>query len=101
MRVDVDVLVIGAGPLGLAAAIELRRRDLKVRVFDRKDAPAATSRALGTHARTLEVYRSMGVLREILGQAQPISNFTVHEAGRSLTRFAYDFAQLEIGRAHV
>jgi NADPH-dependent dioxygenase len=89
-----DVLVVGAGPVGLAAAIELRRRALSVRVIDAKLGPATTSRALGTHARTLEVYRAMGVLDAILDHARPLAAFTVHERGRRITRFGYDFGAL-------
>ena len=44
-RSDAQVLVVGAGPVGLTAAYELARRGVRVRVVDRATGPAATSRA--------------------------------------------------------
>ena len=91
----VDVLIVGAGPVGLAAAIECRRHGLTTRIIDARAEPATTSRALGTHARTLEVYAHLGVLDRVLSQAQPLRNFTVHTHGSETTRFGYDFGSLE------
>ncbi|AZG44701.1 FAD-dependent monooxygenase [Gordonia insulae] len=63
---DVDVLVAGAGPIGLTAAIELRRRGVAVRIVDPLLEPPQYAKAVGVQPRTLEVFEGMGVLREIL-----------------------------------
>ena len=49
------VLVVGAGPTGLALALCLARAGVAVRVVDRDAQPATTSRAIGIQARTLEL----------------------------------------------
>ena len=50
-----DVLVVGAGPTGLAAALMLAHRRVAVRIIDTAEAPSTTSKALAVNSRTLEV----------------------------------------------
>ncbi|HEU5024200.1 MAG TPA: FAD-dependent oxidoreductase [Spirillospora sp.] len=89
-----DVLVVGAGPVGLAAAHELARHGLSVRLVDAAGGPAATSRALGVHARTLETYDQMGVLGDMLARARRVEHLTLHQSGRPLVRFDADYDRL-------
>lgn len=63
---DVPVLVVGAGPTGLMAAGELARHGTQVRIIDRAEAPATTSRALITWSRTLEMYDDIGLTEPVL-----------------------------------
>src|SRR5437588_12461924 len=63
---DVDVLVVGAGPVGLTVASELRRRGLGCRIVDRLDAPAGITKAVGIQPRTLEIWEATGVLADAL-----------------------------------
>jgi len=56
------VLVVGAGPVGLAAALALRRNDIDVRVIDRQSAPTTRCKAVGIQPRTLEVWEDLGLL---------------------------------------
>ena len=65
-----QVLVVGAGPVGLVTAHELARRKVAVRVVDAADGPATTSRAIATHARTLETYDQMGVVDRVKYQVR-------------------------------
>jgi 2-polyprenyl-6-methoxyphenol hydroxylase-like FAD-dependent oxidoreductase len=81
---DADVIVVGAGPSGLVAALELVRQGVRVRVVDRKPAPVGQSRATIVHARTLEVFDRLGVAEEALGAGVPILKVELHERGRSV-----------------
>jgi 2-polyprenyl-6-methoxyphenol hydroxylase-like FAD-dependent oxidoreductase len=53
-RQHVDVLVVGAGPVGLTATAELRRRGVVVRCVDAARHHNVSTKALGLQARTLE-----------------------------------------------
>ena len=50
---EIDVMVVGAGPTGLALAHELRRHGLRCRVIDQGEGPSIWSKAQAIHARTL------------------------------------------------
>lgn len=58
---SVDVLVVGAGPVGLSAAILLRELGLDVRIIDRRPGPHRSPAAHVLNARTFEVWRQAGI----------------------------------------
>lgn len=58
---NTDVLVVGAGPTGLAMALWLNAQGIRFRIIDRSSGPGETSRATAVHARTLELYRQIGI----------------------------------------
>ena len=89
-----QVLVVGAGPVGLVTAHELARRKVAVRVVDAADGPATTSRAIATHARTLETYDQMGVVDRVLARGRRLQAFTMHREGRQLVRMRADYSAL-------
>ncbi|MGW6145379.1 FAD-dependent monooxygenase [Streptomyces sp. NPDC055140] len=68
---DVDVLVVGAGPVGLTAAAELRRHGVDCRIVDRLAVPEPYAKAIGVVPRTLEMWDTMGLVREALDVAVP------------------------------
>jgi 2-polyprenyl-6-methoxyphenol hydroxylase-like FAD-dependent oxidoreductase len=68
-RLTADILVVGAGPAGLALALQAHDHGAAVRVVDRRPEAARPSRALILHARTLEVLRPLGVTTELLARA--------------------------------
>src|SRR5262245_53038733 len=61
-----DVLVVGAGPVGLTMACELARHGVRCRIVDRLAAPLPYCRAIGVTPRTLEVWDDMGIAREMI-----------------------------------
>ena len=74
-----SILIAGAGPVGLAAALELARRGFLPRIVDDGSGPTPMeeSRALGVNARTLTLLSPSGVANHILAAAQPIERFRV------------------------
>jgi 2-polyprenyl-6-methoxyphenol hydroxylase-like FAD-dependent oxidoreductase len=66
MKSATDVLVIGAGPVGLTMACELARHGVRCRILDKAPAPSSTSKALGIFPRTLEVFQMMGIVEDVL-----------------------------------
>lgn len=61
MSTQTSVLVVGAGPTGLMMAAQLARRGVSPIVIERNAAPSVRSKALGVQARTLELYRQLGI----------------------------------------
>ncbi|MEU4402117.1 FAD-dependent oxidoreductase [Micromonospora orduensis] len=79
-----DVLVVGAGPTGLATALTLARRGAEVTLLDQVAAPPVTSRAAVVHAYTLEVLDRIGAAAPLVAQGVRAPRFTVRDRDRVL-----------------
>jgi 2-polyprenyl-6-methoxyphenol hydroxylase-like FAD-dependent oxidoreductase len=75
--VEFDVTVVGAGPTGVMLAAEVRRHGVRVVVLERDAEPTRVVRALGLHARSIEVLDQRGLLDRFLplGTQYPIGGF--------------------------
>jgi 2-polyprenyl-6-methoxyphenol hydroxylase-like FAD-dependent oxidoreductase len=89
---DLPVLVIGGGPTGLTAALELSRMGIDVRIIDKAQEPSMTSRALGVQARTLELLRPRGVGGEMLRLGNRATRTALHADGRQIA--GIDFSRM-------
>lgn len=71
---EVDVLIVGGGPIGLATAIQLRTHGIEnIRIIDKSVPPSLDqltdfSRAIGVHARTLEILEDIGISPELISR---------------------------------
>ncbi|ARI51463.1 MULTISPECIES: FAD-dependent monooxygenase [Streptomyces] len=81
-----DVLVVGAGPVGLMLAAELRRAGASCRIVDRLPARLPYAKAVGVQPRTLELFDRMGLVRDVLDAAVPMRGQLTYENGVALGR---------------
>ena len=61
-----EVIVVGAGPTGLMLGVQLARRGVHPLIVDRNPGPSVFSKALGVHARSLEIYSHLGIAERAL-----------------------------------
>ena len=77
-----QVVIVGAGPTGVMLAIELARRGVEVRVLDKQLSRSSETRAIGIHARTLEIMRQLGIAEEFLALGHQVGGVISHLRGR-------------------
>ncbi|HZN19464.1 MAG TPA: FAD-dependent monooxygenase [Micromonosporaceae bacterium] len=72
---EVPVMIVGAGPVGLSAALFLSRHGVKCLVVEKRSSTSSLPRAPGLQARTMELFRAAGVSKEIrdleMGDSHP------------------------------
>jgi 2-polyprenyl-6-methoxyphenol hydroxylase-like FAD-dependent oxidoreductase len=90
---DTDVLIVGAGPVGLAAACNLRRQGVHIRIVDQHDGPSAQSKALAIHARTLELLEKLDIANELVAKGRRLDALNVYHQRRKIMRL--DVAELD------
>jgi 2-polyprenyl-6-methoxyphenol hydroxylase-like FAD-dependent oxidoreductase len=96
-----DVLIVGAGPTGLVLALWLSKLGVRVRIIDKTSAPGTTSRALAVQARTLELYRQLGLSEAVVQKGhrvaaanfwvkgEPVARLPLSRVGEGLTPYAF------------
>ena len=83
---DIDVLVVGAGPTGLMLANQLARYGVRMMIVDRHSGPAQQSRAMAVQARTLEIYAKMGIIDQALALGEKATGANMWANGRWTAR---------------
>ncbi len=89
-REETQVLVVGAGPVGLLTALCLRERGVEVTVVDEEPRGSAHSYALALHSSSLKLLDDLGVARRIQEGAHQVTALEVFEDGQPR-------AELELG----
>ena len=87
---DPQVLVVGAGPTGMTAAIELKRLGLDVRVIDKSDHMARYSQALVVQARTLEQLQRYGLAQKVIEHGRKLNEAKFYSDGKLIVDFKLD-----------
>src|SRR5688572_20710864 len=88
---DTEVLIVGAGPVGLVLAVDLGQKGVRCTLVERKDAPQFLPKMERCNARTMEIFRRMGIAERVraagLRADVPMDVFIIRA--------------MKIGRAHV
>ncbi len=82
----VEVLIVGAGPVGLTLAIDLASRGVAFRIIDKATTHAVGSRARGISPRTQEIFEDLGVMKSVVACAAPILPMRFYDADGNLVR---------------
>jgi 2-polyprenyl-6-methoxyphenol hydroxylase-like FAD-dependent oxidoreductase len=85
----VDVLVVGAGPVGLTMACELARNGVNCRIIDKAAAPATTSRALAIFPRTLEMFQIMGLIGPVLEAGHQLNGVAIYNRSGQIAHIGF------------
>ncbi len=85
-----DVVVVGAGPVGLLLAGELARRGVDVEILEKRPAIGGGTRAIGVHAPVLAALEDSGVTERLLAGAIRVSRGEARSAGRLLGVVRFD-----------
>lgn len=97
-RPATDVLIVGAGPTGLTAAIELARRGIACRVIDKRAEPSSQAdKAIGIQCRTMEIWEDIGIAREAMDAGIWLNGQTVFVNGRKTHQIDWNFPELPYG----
>jgi 2-polyprenyl-6-methoxyphenol hydroxylase-like FAD-dependent oxidoreductase len=84
------VLIVGAGPTGLAAAMSLARAQVPVRLIDKALQADPHSRAIGIQARTLELLEQHRLVERFLELGHRARTANLYSNGHRLTRLDFD-----------
>ncbi len=87
---DTDVLIVGAGPTGLALATTLMRNGVTPVIVDKLITGQSTSRAAVIHAHTLEVLEQLGVSERLGREGLKLVTFSIRDRNRVLVRLRFD-----------
>src|SRR3954452_18408294 len=84
MSTSVNVVVVGAGPVGLTAGLLLARDGVTVLIVERRGGTSVLPRATGVNVRSMEIFRSLGLERAIAAVSLPADGAPLLLAGESL-----------------
>ena len=90
LTASTDIVIVGAGPTGLALAAVLAKEGVSFVLVDRLAEGANTSRAAVVHARTLEVLEELEVTDRLRGVGHVVPRFTNRDRDRGLATIRFD-----------
>lgn len=85
-----DVLIVGAGPTGLALALSLKKAGIDCIVVERRLDIENTSRAAVIHAHTLDVLDELGVAQPLVEKGLKLTRFCMRDRGQELLQLNFD-----------
>lgn len=85
-RNETEVLVVGAGPVGMVTAACLARRGIGVRIVEQGGRPAARSYALALHPASLEIFQELGLAGTLIERGKIVDSVAYYEGERPRAR---------------
>src|SRR5438034_2563570 len=82
--INTEVIIVGAGPTGLALACQLTRYGVDFVIIDKNQGITPYSKALGVHARTLEIYEQLDLAQKALSLGTIVGKARMLERGELL-----------------
>ncbi|MFI5139025.1 MAG: FAD-dependent oxidoreductase [Sphingobacteriales bacterium] len=82
------VLIVGAGPTGLMMAAQLLRYGVQPIIIDSKQGPTDQSKALAVQARSLEIYRQMGLIDRVIDGGKGADGLFFNEGGKQIAKIS-------------
>src|SRR6186997_3568788 len=76
-----DVMIVGAGPTGLALACQLIRHGVDFTIIDTKENTTPYSKAIGVQARTLEIYEQIGLADKLISKGAVVEKVRMFAGG--------------------
>ncbi|MEM7466601.1 MAG: FAD-dependent oxidoreductase [Pseudomonadota bacterium] len=87
---EASILVVGGGPTGLTAALELARRGIDCQVIEQRDAPSPLSRAVGIMPNTMKLLEPSGAASQLRSAAVKISAAEIYLDGKRILHLPMD-----------
>src|SRR6266481_1006346 len=87
--IETDVLIVGAGPVGLFIANECARRGLRWRLVETRTSQSVHSKALAIMPRTLEIFDMAGIVGPFLEAANRVTSVAVVTHGHRLAQIPF------------
>jgi 2-polyprenyl-6-methoxyphenol hydroxylase-like FAD-dependent oxidoreductase len=84
-----DVLIVGAGPVGLFLANECARRGLRYRIIESRATQSEHSKALAIFPRTMEIFDMAGVVAPFFEAANRVTSVSVIAGGKTLAHLQF------------
>src|SRR5215469_6463102 len=88
--IDTDVLIVGAGPVGLFLANECARRNMRWRLIEEQPSQSEYSKALAIFPRTLEIFDMAGVVAPFLEKANRVTRVVVISHDRRIAHMRFE-----------
>lgn len=84
------VLIVGAGPTGLTAALTLAQQGIAVRIIDKRPEPIRTSNALAVQPRTLELWKALGIIDDATAKGHRLRGAKISSAQHALGELSFE-----------
>ena len=86
-----EVLIVGAGPSGLAMAISLSNQGVPYKIIDKNEGPGTASRAMSIQSRVLEFYQQFGFADRIVENGIEADTLNLYKDKKAI-------AQIPVGK---